>query len=327
MKKVTARAPANIALIKYWGKRSKAQRIPLNDSFSINLDEATTTTTVEFNPNLRNDEIEFIGEHCQDEECVRVINHLDRIRKRAKTKLYARVCTKNSFPKGTGIASSASGFAALTVAATASIGLHLNEKETTILARLGSGSACRSIPDGFAWWHAGTSSKSSFAESVFPSTWWNIVDVICIVSKETKKVSSSDGMEAVKTSPFWKPRVKGIPEKITQLYQAIKTRNIISMGEILEEDAISMHCVMMTQNPPLFYWNEYTMRVIEAVYALRAEGVPAYFTMDAGPNVHILCRHEDAETIGNTMKSVGGVQTVIQAKPSEGTRIVSDHLF
>jgi len=327
MMKATAIAPANIAFIKYWGKRSNKFRIPLNDSISMNLSGATTTTTVEFSPHFDHDDISFIGEITHEKETERIIQHLDRIRKLAHKKIFACVVTKNSFPKGTGIASSASGFAALTVSAIHAIGLTLTEKEKTILARIGSGSACRSIPDGFVWWHTGKKSSDSYAESLFPSTWWNLCDVLCVVSKEVKSISSSKGMDAIKTSPYWKSRVNQIPEKMDLVKTALQERNINTFGMLLEEDAISMHCVMMTQNPPLFYWNDATLCVMDVVYELRKNGVAAYFTIDAGPNVHIICEKKNEDIVSNEMKKVFGVQSVIVNVPASGAHCIKHHLF
>ncbi len=327
MMKATATAPANIAFIKYWGKRSDLLRIPLNDSISMNMSGAMTTTTVEFSSTLSHDDILFVGESITENECKRITKHLDRIRRLAHKKAYAKVVTKNSFPKGTGIASSASGFAALTVAATNAIGLSLSEKELTILARFGSGSAARSIPDGFVWWHAGKKSKDSYAESLYPSSWWNICDIVCVVSKEVKKASSTEGMDAIKTSPNWRSRVQQIPEKIIVMQDVLRTKDIHAFGTLIEEDAISMHCVMMTQNPPLFYWNDATLRVMDQVYAFRESGIPAYYTIDAGPNVHIFCEEKNMEIVSTALQQVAGVQSVIVNRPAEGARCIEKHIF
>jgi len=327
MKKITVTAPANIAFVKYWGKRSNKLRIPLNDSISMNLSGAYTTTTVEFNPLLTHDEIFFLGEKISISETERMTKHLDRIRKIARKNIFARVVTKNSFPKGTGIASSASGFAALTVAAAEAIGLQLTEKELTILARLGSGSAARSVPDGFVWWHAGKKSKDSYAQSLYPETRWSIRDIVCVVTTEAKKTSSTEGMDAVRTSPYWKTRVQQIPEKIVAMQAALQVKDMHAFGALLEEDAISMHCVMMTQHPALFYWNDTTLRVMDAVYELRASGIPAYYTMDAGPNVHIMCEEKNGEIVSSAMEKVFGVQSVIVNAPAGGAHCIEQHLF
>ena len=325
--KTTVVAPANIAFIKYWGKRLDKLRLPLNDSISMNLSDAYTTTTVEYFSSLECDDISFVGESISESESQRITKHLDRIRKFAHKKIYAKVVTKNSFPKGTGIASSASGFAALSLAGVRAIGLSLSEKELTILARLGSGSAARSIPDGFVWWHAGRKSADSYAESLYPSTWWDLCDMVCVVSKEAKKISSAEGMDAIKTSPNWRSRVEQIPEKIIAMQDALRAKDIHAFGTLIEEDAISMHCVMMTQNPPLFYWNDVTLRVMDCVYALRESGIPAYYTMDAGPNVHVLCEEKNMEIVNTALQHVAGVQSVIVNHPSVGAHCIEQHLF
>lgn len=326
--KTTVVAPANIAFIKYWGKRSSALRIPLNDSISMNLSEATTTTTVEFSKDLQRDTVVFQKEMVKDEEVRRITKQLDRIRKKAGCHWYARVETKNSFPKGTGIASSASGFAALTVAAATAIGLTISERELTVLARLGSGSACRSIPDGFVWWHAGKTSRQSYAESLYPSTWWeDIRDIVCVISKTEKAVSSTSGMDLVRTSPLYKLRLSEIPEKIEKVRSAMRVRNLRELGKLIEEDAISMHCVMMTQNPPLFYWNEITLRVLETIFEMQKGGMDAFFTLDAGPNVHVICDVHDKEELVKVLRGVTGVQSCIVNKSAAGARYARQHLF
>jgi len=325
--KKTAIAPANIAFIKYWGKRAGGLRIPLNDSISMNISGAMTTTTVEFSTVLTHDDISFVGESISESEQTRMTEHLNRIRKRARKKIYAKVVTQNSFPKGTGIASSASGFAALTVAAVRAIGLSLSEQELTILARLGSGSAARSIPDGFVWWHTGKKSSDSYAESLRPSSWWDLCDMVCVVSKAAKKISSTEGMDRIRTSPYWRLRVQQVPEKIIAMQEALRTRDIRLFGTLMEEDAISTHCVMMTQNPPLFYWNDATLRVMDAVHALRTNGMPVYYTMDAGPNVHVLCEGKNKKTVQTALDTTQGVQSVLVNHPTDGAHCVQNHLF
>jgi len=325
--KATAIAPANIALIKYWGKKDIALRIPLNDSISMNIDGATTITTVEFSDTFHQDDISFIGETISDKEKKRIADHVERIRHYAHKTLFARVVTQNSFPKGTGIASSASGFAALTLAGTRAIGISLNEKELTMLARIGSGSACRSIPDGFVLWKTGETSKQSFATSIFPPSYWRLVDVIAVVSKDGKKISSTDGMDKIKTSPYLKERIQQIPGRITRLLQAFKDKNFTVFGEVIEEECLDMHHVMQTQNPPLLYWNEVTKQIMKAVIDWRSQGLWVYFTIDAGPNVHCICDEKDAHIVKDRLQLINGVQSVISNRVTTGARCIDTHLF
>jgi len=325
--KATAIAPANIAFIKYWGKKDDVLRIPLNESFSMNIDGATTTTTVEFSDVFTHDGVSFIGETIQEKEIWRITKHLDKIRHLANKKLFARVITKNSFPKGTGIASSASGFAALTVAAVQAIGLRLSEKELTILARLGSGSACRSIPNGFVIWHEGETSDTSFAESLYPSTYWNLHDIVVLVSRDAKKISTTIGMEGISTSPYWQKRMKYIPGRILRTKQAFQEKNFQKLGEVIEEDCLDMHHVMQTQSPPLYYWNEITKNIMQSVIDWRKQGLPVYFTIDAGPNMHCICEGKDEAKVMTALKTVQGVQSIIQNKVARGAYCINNHLF
>lgn len=324
--KATAKAPANIAFIKYWGRKDEKLRLPVNTSISMNLSGVFTVTTVEFSRKLKKDEIEILKESLGEEEKERIINHLDRIRSLGKIPFYAKVVTKNNFPKGTGIASSASGFAALTVAASTAAGLKLNQKQLSILARQGSGSACRSIPDGFVKWKAGNSSQTSYAYSIFPPDWWDLRDIIVVLGKTPKKVSSSEGHVLAESSPFYKPRILGMKDKTQKLKAVLKEKNFRKFGEIIEEEAINMHAVMMTSQPPLFYWLPETMKIILATQNWRDMGLEVFFTIDAGPNVHLICQDQDERKMVDKIKKLGFTELIIN-KPSVGARLKESHLF
>lgn len=313
--KATAKAPANIAFIKYWGKKDEKLRIPYNPSISMNLSACITMTTVEFSPEFIKDSV---SEGFDNE---RIIAHVDKLRVMAGSRDHVRITTANNFPKGSGIASSASGFAALTVAAAGALGLHLLEKELSSLARLGSGSACRSIPDGFVKW------DGEFAYSLYPSEYWDIRDILVIVAREEKKISSSEGHSKVETSPFFTKRLAALPERIERFERALKRKDFISFGEVVEEDCLDMHAVMQTQNPPLFYWNDTTKQIVDAVRSWRNEGVPVYFTIDAGPNVHVLCEGKDEKRLLEKLEGLEGIEDVIPNKPAVGARVTTDHLF
>lgn len=316
--KATAVAPANIAFIKYWGKADDALRLPLNSSISMNLSECTTTTTVEFSSSYETDDVSGLSKA----DVNRVTGHLDRLRSLAQTTLRANVVTESSFPSGAGIASSASGFAALTVAAAAALGLALSEKELTILARLGSGSACRSIPDGFVEWQRGKNSQSSFAHSLHPADYWDLRDIIFLVSAEKKKTGSTAGMDKARTSPFFGKRLRGAPDRIREVKQALVKKDIERLGVVIEEDCINMHAVAMTQKPPLFYWNGMTIAIIHAVYEWRSHGVPVYFTIDAGPNVHLICEAKDEQKVAAKVKEAFGALPLIINRVARGAHIV-----
>lgn len=329
--KVTAIAPANIAFIKYWGKTDEALRLPLNSSISMNLSACVTTTTVEFSKKFSRDDVIFLETLTTITRpryvCQRVTQHLDLLRERSGTKLYAKIVTSNTFPSAAGIASSASGFAALTVAAAAALSLELPEKELTILARLGSGSACRSIPDGFVEWQKGKNSQMSYAYSLYPENHWDLRDIVVVVQKSKKKIGSTEGMDGVRTSPFLGKRIRNIPDRIKEIKHALARKDIELLGALMEEDCINMHAVAMTQKSPIFYWNGATMEMISSIQDWRSQGIPVFFTIDAGPNVHLICEAKDEEAVVQKVREIAGVEKVIVNKPARGARLIDDHLF
>ena len=320
--KAKAIAPANIAFIKYWGKINEKLRLPANPSISMNLSECLTTTTVEFDKNLLKDEFILNGKVVADKESERVSKHIDTIRSISKVKDFARVVSINNFPKSSGIASSASGFAALTLAASSAAGLKLDERKLTILARLGSGSACRSIPDGIVEWKFGKRSEDSYAHTLFGSDYWDIRDIIVVVGGGEKKVSSTEGHSLAESSPFYKTRILGMSKKVEEIKKALKNKDFTKFGEITEAEAINMHTVMMTGSPPLYYWTPETLRVMKAVLDLRETGIECYFTIDAGPNVHVICEGKNAPKIAGVLAKLKGVKNLIENKIGRGAHLV-----
>lgn len=322
MNSATAVAPANIAFIKYWGKKNDGLNLPWSDTISMNLSNALTTTTVTFDQTLSADAIEINGKTVEGKEKERVSGHLNLIRQRAGIATKAKVSSANSFPSSAGIASSASAFAALSVAGCAAAGLKLSEKDLSILARRGSGSAARSVPDGFVIWHAAGTDRGSFAETLHPAQHWKLHDVIVVVDQGKKGVGSTEGHGLAPTSPLFNARRKYLPPAIADLKSALAARDIERFGQIVEAEALNMHAVMMTSTPSLLYWKPGTVAVIEALRHLREEGITGYFTLDAGPNVHIICEEDDAKKISDYFVKFSGVQQVIDNVPSAGTRLM-----
>lgn len=320
--KATAKAPANIAFIKYWGKRDEKLRIPMNNSISMNLSGVSTTTTVQFSQNLKNDLVKIDNQVNKGRERERVVKHLDRVRMMANINLRAKVNSRNNFAQGTGMASSASGFAALTLAATRAVGLTLSERQLSILARLGSGSACRSIPDGFVEWKAGESNETSYAYSLLTPEHWDICDVIAVVGKKAKKVSSTRGHTRAESSPFYQARISGMTAKVREIKKALKHRDFTKFGEIVEAEAINMHAVMMTSKPALYYWLPKSLEIMLAVQEWRNLGLGVYFTLDAGPNVHLLCQKKDSKKLLSRLKRIERLDEVIPNKPSVGAQLL-----
>ncbi len=320
--KITVKAPANIAFIKYWGKRNEKLRIPANSSISTNLSNAFSVTSVDFDDKFKEDIVNIDGVNSSKGEKERVVKHLDLIRKILGKSIHAEVVSKNNFPKASGIASSASGFAALTLAASLSAGLKLSKKDLSILARLGSGSACRSIPDGFVEWKEGTRNEDSYAYSLYPANYWDIYDVIAIVGQTSKKVSSTEGHTLSKSSPFYKARISGMNSKVKEIKLALKNKDFTKFGNILEAEAVNMHTVMMTSNPPLFYWTPKTLEIILKVIEWRSQGLEVYFTIDAGPNVHVICERKNLEKVKVKVALIAGVKEVLINKPASGAHII-----
>ena len=293
----------------------------------MNLSRCLTTTTVEFNPRFREDRVYIDGKLVKDDKSLRVLKIIDIIREKSEIPWAVKVVSKNSFPKDAGIASSASGFSALALAGSTAAGLDLSQKELSILARLGSGSASRSIIDGFSQWNKGKNSSSSFAVQIAPPDFWNLRDVVAVVAKDEKKVSSTEGHNVALTSPFYKIRQKLLPGRLREIKKAFLKKNIETFGKLLEEEAIELHVIAMTSQPPIFYWNKGTMEVIDKVRELRGKGLSAYFTMDAGPNVHLICSEKDSKKVNMIIRRLPEVLFTIVNEPGEGTRLIKKHLF
>lgn len=324
--KATATAPSNIAFIKYWGKKNEGLKIPENGSISMNLSNLLTTTTVEFNPEYKEDSI-IINNKNDLKESEKVIKQLDLIREKTKKFQKAKVVSINNFPIGTGLSSSASGFAALTLAATKAIGLNLTEKELSILTRQGSGSGCRSISDGFVEWLGGDSSETSYAKSLYPSEYWTIVDVVAIISKEKKDIPSTDGQKLAGTSPFFVTRLNNINKKINQFKKSLETKNFTEFGQIIEEEALELHAIMLTSIPSLIYWQPETVRLMKLVRKWRSEGLEVYFTVNTGQDIHLITEEKNTKILVERLQNIKEVKKIIINQPAIGARLVDKHLF
>jgi diphosphomevalonate decarboxylase len=322
----TAVANANIAFVKYWGNRDDKLRLPANPSLSMNLAGLETETTVDFVDGLEHDEVIIGGEPQTGLPRDRVVSHLDVIRARAGgQRQFARVQSANNFPTGAGIASSASAFAALTLAAAAAAGLHLTEPELSAIARLGSGSASRSVPAGFVEWAVGEDGQpeTSYAASIAPPDHWDLVDVIAIVSQKQKSVSSTSGHVLARTSPLQEARVAGAADRLQRCREALLAKDFTRFAEIVEADSNLMHAVMLTSNPPIIYWEPITLAIMKSVRRWRAEDLPVCFTIDAGPNVHCLCPAQAAPEVERRLRSNLDVTRILVAGPGGPARLKS----
>ncbi|GAP20498.1 diphosphomevalonate decarboxylase [Leptolinea tardivitalis] len=318
----TAVSHPNIAFIKYWGNLNSDLRIPLNGSISMNLAGLETRTLVKFDPALSADQFVLNEAPADSNATQRVSTFLDLIRSLADLTLHARVTSTNNFPTGAGIASSAAAFSALALAGSRAAGLSLDEKALSRLARRGSGSACRSIPDGFVEWLPGTTDEDSYAMSIAPANAWNLVDVIAVVAAGEKKVGSSEGHNLANTSPFQNARVSDAPRRIALCRDAILHQDFYSLAAVMELDSDMMHSVMMTSKPPLFYWEPASLRIIKAVPEWRKNGLPCAYTLDAGPNVHILCPASIAPDVEKRLTKMEGITQILTAGVGGPTHLV-----
>ncbi|HEY5925403.1 MAG TPA: diphosphomevalonate decarboxylase [Kofleriaceae bacterium] len=310
---VVARACANIALVKYWGKRDAALNLPAAGSLSLTLAALVTETSVTFDTALARDELVLDGETAPAD---RVSPFLDLVRSLAGSTARGRVHSRNQFPTASGLASSASGYAALALAATRAAGLELGLRELSVLARRGSGSAARSILGGFVRMHAGTAPDGSdaFAVPIDTPLTDRVRMVIAIVGGGAPKAHGSrNAMDhTAKTSPYYASWVAQVPKDLAVAEAALGAGDVAALGEIAEANALAMHASAIAARPPVIYWQPATLAALAAVRELRVQGKMAWATMDAGPHVKVLTTAEDADAVARGLASVAGVtQTLI----------------
>jgi diphosphomevalonate decarboxylase len=319
---VTARACANIALVKYWGKRDAALNLPAAGSLSLTLAALVTETTVELDAAATADSLSLDG---KSGDVARTSAFLDLVRERVKVATRARVTSVNRFPTASGLASSASGFAALAVAATRAVGLELSPREMSILARRGSGSASRSIFGGFARMHAGDRDGDAYAEPIESPLVDRVRMVIAIVGGGApKSYGSRDAMEhCAATSPLYTAWLDQVPRDLATAERALATGDLELLGTIAEANALAMHATALAARPAIVYWQPTTLAVLAAVRELRATGVAAWATMDAGPHVKVLTSVDDASRVASTVGSITGVTDVSISAAGPGATVTA----
>lgn len=324
--KATAISHPNIAFIKYWGNRDQGLRLPSNGSISMNLGGLETHTTVEFSPDFPLDTLTINGQNERGNGLQRVSDFLDRVRALSGRLWYAHVTSSSNYPTGAGIASSAAAFAALSLAASRAIGLELEEAALSRLARTGSGSACRSIPSGFVEWSPGSCDGDSFAFSIAAPEHWALVDHVAIVRAGHKPVGSTEGHALAGTSPLQAARVADALRRLDVCRAAILKKDFAALTEIIELDSNLMHAVMMTSKPALFYWEPASVALMKSIPVWRQDGLRAAYTLDAGPNVHILSPAEDSAAVQSLLRSFPGVKNVLVAPVGGPAHLVNAEL-
>ena len=329
MTKATVEAPSNIAFLKYWGAADLDQAIPRGPSLSMTLRRCASRTTAVFDEGPGGEDTVLLADTTATNDAPElspapeafaapVRRHLGRLRDVAGRTGTFTIATRNSFPSAAGLASSASGFAALTLASLQALEHPVSPTEASVLARRsGSGSAARSVMGGYVAWPEG---PDHAAMPVAPPDHWDLRDVIALVETTPKKVSSRDGHRRASTSPFFEQRIAHLPARLDAMEAALQDRDFARLGTLIERDSTELHLITMSSVPPIFYWAPATLAVLEAVRALRADGVPAYGTMDAGANVHVICEpaHEDA--VAARLAAVDGVHRVLRDGVGAGPR-------
>ena len=326
-----ARARANIALAKYWGKLDPALNLPDVPSISVTLDPLVTETSVEFASGFESDSFVLDGKVAPAPELGRVAAVLDRVRERSDLSLRARVESRNRFPTASGLASSASGFAALAAAASRAAGLDLRLDELSALARGGSASAARSIFGGYVYLPAGRQPGQASrgraprpaalaAEPLAPAEHWDLRVVVAVVSARRKPTSSRLGMTHTKrTSPYYAAWKDLAAELCAGIRRAVLERDLTALGQAAEHSALSMHACALAAAPALLYWQPGTVAALHRVRELRErQGIEVWATVDAGPHVKALCRPGQAEPVARALGSLDGITQTLLARPGPG---------
>ena len=320
------RAYTNIAFIKYWGKENEELMIPMNNSLSLTLDAFYTDTQVSFSPELAQDELYIDGELQDDKSLNKAKVILDLVRKQADITDFAKIDSINHVPTAAGLASSASGLAALAGAASLAAGLDLSKTDLSRLARRGSGSASRSIYGGFAEWQKGSNDLDSYAVPIDDAD-WDIGMIFIIVDDNRKDISSTEGMRrVVETSPYYEGWVQSTAEDLKEIKQAISDRNFVRIGEISESSAMKMHALNLSAQPPFNYWSPDSITAMRKVEELRDLGYPVYLTMDAGPNVKLICKQSQLDEIHKHLLNDYRSDQLVVARPGPGIQVIEENV-
>lgn len=320
-----AQAQPNIALVKYWGKRDARLNLPATGSLSVTLESLWTRTHVVVDHALEADTLAFDGRRARPAQTERVRSLLDELRSRAGSRARARVDTTNNFPTGAGLASSASGFAALVVAASEAFGLALDAAELSCLARRGSGSAARSIFGGFVEMKRGVApdGRDAHAHPLLAADAWPLEVVIAITSTGEKDVGSTEGMtRTALTSPYYDAWVRSSDADLAAARDAIAARDFAALADISERSCLRMHALALSAEPALVYWNGATVEALRRIRELRRAGSAVFFTIDAGPQVKAVCQPGDAQRVADALREIPGVAQVLRSALGAGARLI-----
>lgn len=333
MSRVTAIAPSNIAFVKYWGASDLARALPVNQSLSMTLRRCVTRTTVEPLDGAEGDVVlvrSSTGELLPGSTAFTagVERHLEALRRELGVTGSFRVATENTFPSSAGIASSASGFAALAIAICGALGLEPEPRDLSHLARAsGSGSAARSVVGGYVLWPGDPEDAGSPMRQVATARHWELCDDVVVVDTTAKPVSSREGHRRASSSPYFARRLEQLPGRLEAASRAVLDRDLGRLGPILEAEAIDLHLIAMSSVPPIFYWRPQTLEVLERVWDLREEGVKVWATLDAGPNLHLICEPQDEPAVVEAVEGLTGVRALIRDRVGSGPALTEEHLL
>ena len=319
-----ATAHTNVALVKYWGKQDLEKNIPATSSLSMTLDGLWTRTRVTFDESLESDLVLLNGQRAEEKVSLRVSGFVDMVRVMAKTNCRVSVETENNFPTAGGLASSASGFAALCAASTAAAGLDLGLQQWASWARQGSGSAPRSLLGGFVALNLkkAESGQDCVVQQVAAAGHWDVCMVIALCADGPKKVGSTAGMERSKrTSPYYQGWLDSHDLDMQEARSALERRDLDALGRVAERSCFKMHALAMSSDPPLIYFKGATLNAIERVWQLREDGLAGWVTIDAGPHVKVFCEAENAKDFAEQLAKVPGVQKVMIAPVGPGVKV------
>lgn len=301
---ITSYANVNIALLKYWGKADETLKIPYQSSLSLTLDGLGTTTTIHLDPTLTADQLFFDGAFANEKEQIKISKYLHQVRALYHCQGFVKIDTKNDVPTAAGLASSASAYASIALGLNQIYGLNLDKKGLSKLARLGSGSAARSIYGGFALWHHGDSHDTSYAEPIL-SSWNDLVFVVVLISRAPKKTSSTEAMKlSVKTKEY-QIFVMESQALLPRMLEAIGEQNLSKLGPLVEQSSDLLHATIRATG--IDYYLPETRKVLERVKQLKAQ-YPLFYTIDAGPNAKLLTTRQFAKQICQDLK---GYETMI----------------
>ncbi|NIO44715.1 MAG: diphosphomevalonate decarboxylase [Candidatus Aenigmarchaeota archaeon] len=331
--KGTAIATPNIALIKYWGKRNEKLILPTGNNISFTLDEQLATkSTVEFSEKYKQDELWINGKNYSNPEQMKKSKpQLDFIREIAGINTKAKVVAESLVPVAGGLAGSASGLCAQALAAAKALNLRVSKKQLSIICRIGSGSACRSVYGGFVEWEKGESPDGSDSHAIQiadENHWPEFRCIIAIVEKKEKKVKSRAGMKkTVETSVLYPKRIEYLPLAANIVRNAILKKDLPTLLEATMRDSNNMHSVMLDTWPPIIYLNDVSKQVINSIHDFNSEGIKAGYSFDAGPNPTIFTVEKHVNEIKNVLKEIERIKDIIVSKSGKGPRIVEDHLI